>query len=190
MAAGDGVCIWFTGRSGAGKTTVTDSLLSLLQDAGRTVTVLDVVPEFAKLPGERTSEGKLMRKAVVAREVVRHGGVAICVTVGARIEVRREARAMVGPGSFVEVHLDVPAEVSEARRNNRSGKRSLVKRLRRGLRRLRSSMRRGAQTTENWRETADLTLDAVNGTPEAHARAIFDLLLDRGLVVNSKISPG
>ena len=43
-----GVCIWLTGRSGAGKTTVTDELVPMLMQRGRVVTVLDVVPELAK----------------------------------------------------------------------------------------------------------------------------------------------
>lgn len=167
---------------------MTDSLVSLLEQHGRTVTVLDVVPEFAKLPGERTSEGKLMRKAVVAREVVRHGGIAICVTVGARVGVRREARARIGPECFIEVHLDVPAEVSEGRRNRRSGKRSPVKRVRRSLRRLRASVAGDAGSTDNWHETADLTLDAVHATPEANARVVFDELVGRGFVTLSPLS--
>ena len=36
-----GVCLWFTGLSGSGKTTTADALVPLLEAAGRTVTVLD-----------------------------------------------------------------------------------------------------------------------------------------------------
>ena len=65
-SAGSGACIWFTGLSGSGKSTTAQALVPLLEARGRTVTVLDVVPELAKHWSERTSEGKLIRKAFVA----------------------------------------------------------------------------------------------------------------------------
>ena len=107
-----GACIWLTGPSGAGETTVTRALLPLLESAGRTVTVLDTVPLLARLPGERGSS-KLLRKAFVASEVVRHGGIVICVTVSATRAVRAEAREIVGADHFLEVHFDLPIDVAD-----------------------------------------------------------------------------
>ena len=55
MTNNRGVCIWLTGRSGSGKTTVTNELVPMLERRGRVVTVLDVVPELAKHWDERVA---------------------------------------------------------------------------------------------------------------------------------------
>jgi sulfate adenylyltransferase len=177
---GQGVCIWFTGRSGAGKSTVTAALVPMLEAVGRTVTVLDVVPELARSRGERSSEAKLLRKAFVAREVVRHGGVAIAVTVSARAEVRAAARAMVGADPLVEVHADVPAEVSLARKSARTKRPPLRKRVRQAIRRARGAGDPGGGYEAP--TAADLTIDTVAVAPEDNARAVLALLSERGFV--------
>jgi sulfate adenylyltransferase len=177
-----GVCIWFTGRSGAGKSTITNALLPLLNEAGLTVSVLDVVPLLKKRWCERTSEGKLLRKALVASEIVKHGGVAICVTVSARLEVREAARELIGPESFLEVFVDVPAEVALARKATRKRKPSRIKRARHALRRRAAKLPfRNKRPLEAPRSPA-LTIDAVNQPPEESARNLFQLLVDRGFV--------
>lgn len=130
---GRGVCIWLTGPGGAGKSTLTGALLPMLESTGVEVTVLDVVPELRKLRGERTSRGKLIRKAFVAKEVVRHGGVVVCVTISSKRDIREEARSMVGGDSFVEVFVDAPAEVVAGRKAERPKKPALRKRVRRSL---------------------------------------------------------
>ena len=130
---GRGVCIWLTGPGGAGKSTLTASLVPMLESTGAQVTVLDVVPELRKLPGERTSRGKLIRKAFVAKEVVRHGGVVVCVTISSKLEIREQARSMVGEDSFVEVFVDAPAEVVARRKGERQKGPVLRKRFRRSL---------------------------------------------------------
>jgi energy-coupling factor transporter ATP-binding protein EcfA2 len=50
-----GFCIWFTGRSGGGKSTLTKALVPSLQARGYTVSVLDVIPLFKKNWSERSS---------------------------------------------------------------------------------------------------------------------------------------
>lgn len=180
IAADAGVCIWFTGRSGAGKSTVTRALVPMLEQQGRVVTLLDVVPLLAKSWCERTSEGKLLRKALVAGEVARHGGIAICVTVSARRQVRDAAREIVGAGRFLEVYTDIPPHVSAARKAERTKKPPLLKRVRRALRRVRS--RRGGADAYEVPTAPDLALDTVSVPPEHNARTILDLLVERGFV--------
>lgn len=176
-----GACVWLTGRSGAGKSTLTAELVRRLEGAGRIVTVLDVVPELRKLEGETSSRGKLLRKAFVSREVVRHGGIAICVTISAGRGVREQARATVGPESFFEVYVHAPADVSESRRNTRPTRPPLIKRVRRDLRRrLRDAAGRsgGYDVPTN----PALAVDTTTSSPDQAAGQIFELLVERGIV--------
>ena len=57
----------------------------------------------------------IRRIAFVASEVVRHGGAVICAVVSPYEAARNEARDLVGPRSFVLVHLATPLEVCEQR---------------------------------------------------------------------------
>ncbi len=178
------MCVWFTGLSGSGKSTITKALTPMLEASDRTVTVLDTVPAFRKLWCERTSERKLLGKAVVAREVVRHGGVAICVTVSARRDAREDARTMIGPESFIEVFVDTPDEVSAARKRTRGKKPRPVKRaralVRRGLARIPFREQRGYERPRS----PDLTIDTTLVTADESAASIFELLVERGFVVS------
>ena len=178
-----GVCIWFTGRSGAGKSTITNQLIPRLEACGRTITLLDVVPLLAKQWCEKTSEGKLLRKGFVASEVVRHGGIAICVTVSARRETREAVRQLVGPDHFIEVYVDVPPEVAAARKARRPKKTPFLKRVRFLLRRILNTIRPRETQTYEEPTSADLIFDATSQPPEETAEAIFQLLIDRGFLV-------
>lgn len=180
LAPDQGVCLWLTGPSGAGKSTVTRALVPLLHDLDRTVSVLDVVPLLSRRWCERSSEGKLLRKAFVAGEIARHGGIAMCVTVSARRKTRDAARALVGADKFLEIYCDVPAHVSAQRKAARTKKPPLVKRLRRTVRRVRGLGR--SATGYEVPPSPDLTLDTVSEAPEDNAQAILNLLRERGFV--------
>lgn len=177
-----GVCIWLTGPSGAGKTTVTRALLPLLEAAGRTVTVLDTVPLLAKLPGERGSRGKLLRKAFVASEVVRHGGVVICVTVSATRAVRAEAREIVGTDQFLEVHFDLPIDVADARRVQRGSRRSIRKRVKRAAGGIAARLPGRSSGGYEPPIDAEVTIDAASSSPEEGAQLILTALRARGVL--------
>lgn len=181
MSGTDGVCLWFTGRSGAGKSTIVRSLLPAFERAGRAVTVLDVVPVLEKLPGERTSEGKLLRKGFVASEIVRHGGIVICVTVSARRATREAVRSMIGPAGFIEVFVDPPAELARARKRARGRRPTLSKRwrsLRHGVGALTGKRGEGYEAPAS----PDLRIDTAASAPEEGARLVLDLLVERGFV--------
>jgi len=188
MLESRGACIWLTGRSGAGKSTVTAELVALLEQRGRVVTVLDVVPELAKHPFERSSEGKLLRKALVGREVARHGGICICVTVSARAEVRERARELVGADRFLEVFFATPADVAMARKRSRTKRPPLVKRMRRFVRKARNLGR----DTDHYEapQTPALVVDTTHQSPAENARLIVRALEERAfLAVPPSIAP-
>jgi sulfate adenylyltransferase len=115
-----GVCVWFTGLSGAGKSTTAEILTMLLLEYGRQVTVLDgdvVRTHLSKGLGfsKEDRDVNIRRIGFVASEVVRHGGVAVCAAVSPYRSTRDEVRRMVGANSFIEVFVDTPLEVCEGR---------------------------------------------------------------------------
>ncbi|HEX3721938.1 MAG TPA: bifunctional sulfate adenylyltransferase/adenylylsulfate kinase [Nitrolancea sp.] len=115
-----GVCIWMTGLSGAGKSTTCDALTVMLLEQGRQVTVLDgdvVRTNLSQGLGfsKEDRDINIRRIGFVAAEIVRHGGVVICAAVSPYRATRDEIRSMVGADHFVEVFVDTPLEVCEQR---------------------------------------------------------------------------
>ena len=115
-----GVCIWFTGLSGAGKSTTAEILTELLLEYGRQVTVLDgdvVRTHLSKGLGfsKEDRDTNIRRIGFVASELVRHGGMTICAAVSPYRATRNDVRNMVGSDRFIEVFVDTPLEVCEQR---------------------------------------------------------------------------
>ena len=115
-----GCCIWFTGLSGAGKSTIAGLVTQRLQERGRPVTLLDgdvVRTHLSKGLGfsKEDRDTNIRRIAFVASEVARHGGVVICAAVSPYESTRNEARQMVGEQSFVLVYVATPLEECERR---------------------------------------------------------------------------
>jgi len=115
-----GVCLWFTGLSGSGKTTTAELLAQILTHRGQTLTMLDgdvVRTHLSRGLGfsREDRDENVRRVGFVSAEIVRHGGFVICSLVSPYRETRDEVRAMVdaagGPGSFVEVYVDTPLDV-------------------------------------------------------------------------------
>jgi len=117
-----GFAVYFTGLSGAGKSTVARIVADRLEERGpRRVTILDGDHVRKLLSAglgfsKEDRETNLRRIAFVAGEVVRHGGVAVCAAIAPYHGIRREAREVVeAVGGFVEVHVATSLEACEAR---------------------------------------------------------------------------
>jgi len=115
-----GFCLWFTGLSGAGKSTIAEILVTLLMEHGRQVTLLDgdvVRTHLSKGLGfsKEDRDTNIRRIGFVASEIVRHHGVAICAAVSPYSATRSEVRSVVGENQFVEVFVDTPLEICEQR---------------------------------------------------------------------------
>jgi sulfate adenylyltransferase len=115
-----GVCIWFTGLSGAGKSTTAEILTVLLEEHGRQVTVLDgdvVRTHLSQGLGFSREDRDLniRRIGFVAAEIVRHGGLVVCAAVSPYRATRNEVRNLIGANAFVEVFVDTPVEECERR---------------------------------------------------------------------------
>jgi sulfate adenylyltransferase len=115
-----GCCVWLTGLSGAGKSTIAQFLSSHFAAAGRTVTLLDgdvVRTHLSKGLGfsKEDRDTNIRRIAFVAAEIVRHRGIVIVAAVSPYETARNEARDMVGHEGFVLVHVATPLAVCEQR---------------------------------------------------------------------------
>jgi adenylyl-sulfate kinase len=121
MAAAQGVTVFLTGLSGAGKSTVADALVATLEAEGTPVTVLDGDVVRTHLSSELTFSREhrdlnIRRIGWVAGEIVRHGGTVVVAAIAPYEAAREAARAEVEKhGRFVLVHLATPLEVCESR---------------------------------------------------------------------------
>jgi len=108
-----GFVVWFTGLSGAGKSTIANVLKAELEARGRHVELLDgdeVRTHLSKGLGfsKEDRDTNIRRIGYVARLVARSGGVAITAAISPYREVRDEIRAQT-PG-FVEVFARAPLD--------------------------------------------------------------------------------
>jgi sulfate adenylyltransferase len=173
-----GVCVWFTGLPGAGKSATADVLVQLLLEHGRQSTLLDgdvVRTHLSRGLGfsREDRDTNIRRIAFVAGEIVRHGGVAICAAVSPYRDVREEARRMIGSGRFIEVFVDTPLAVCESR-----DAKGMYAQARQGL------IKGFTGVDDPYEEPlqAELTLDTVAYSAIENAERIVELLGERGFV--------
>ncbi len=116
----DGFVVWFTGLSGAGKSTIAARLeVALRQHA---VAVYSVDGDEIRRGLNRdlgyTDEDRvesIRRISELARILVSAGLVVIVAAISPFAEGRQRARSLFAEGAFIEVHVDTPLEVAEAR---------------------------------------------------------------------------
>ncbi|NPV07592.1 MAG: bifunctional sulfate adenylyltransferase/adenylylsulfate kinase [Anaerolineae bacterium] len=173
-----GVCVWFTGLSGSGKSTTAEVLTTLLLEHGRQATVLDgdvVRTHLSKGLGfsKEDRDTNIRRIGFVASEIVRHGGVVICAAVSPYRATRNDVRNMVGADRFVEVFVDTPLEVCEARDSK-----GMYAAARRGEIKGFTGIDDPYEPPEN----PEIRLDTVSHTAEENALLILDYLKRAGLV--------
>ena len=173
-----GVCVWFTGLSGSGKSTTADVLTVLMQEHGRNVTVLDgdvVRTNLSKGLGfsKADRDTNILRIGYVASEIIRHGGIVICAAVSPYRATRNDVRNMMGEEHFVEVFVDTPLEVCEARD---------TKGMYAKARRKEITGFTGIDDPYEEPRNPEVSLDTVNQTPEENARKLLNYLIERGFV--------
>src|ERR671937_2082860 len=109
-----GFTLWFTGLSGAGKTTIAELVPPELERRGRKVEWLDgdeVREHLCKGLGfsKEDRDTNIDRIGWVASKLTRHGAAVIVSAISPYAEARNRARAMVEEfGPFVEVFVDAP----------------------------------------------------------------------------------
>lgn len=173
-----GVCIWFTGLSGAGKSTTADVLTTLLLEHGRQVTVLDGDVVRTHLShglgfSKEDRDINIRRIGFVAAELVRHGGMVLCAAVSPYRSTRNDVRSMVEQGQFVEVFVDTPLEVCEGRD---------VKGMYAMARRGEIKNFTGIDDPYERPENPEIVLDTTAHSPEDNARRVIEYLIEQGFI--------
>ncbi|MBI2382267.1 MAG: bifunctional sulfate adenylyltransferase/adenylylsulfate kinase [Gammaproteobacteria bacterium] len=118
-----GFVVFFTGLSGAGKSTIANALqIKLLELGGRRVTMLDGDHVRKMLSSElgfsrEHRDLNILRIGFVASEIAKHGGIAVCAPIAPYAATRARVRELVtqAGGGFIEVHVSTSLEVCEQR---------------------------------------------------------------------------
>jgi len=170
--------IWFTGLSGAGKSTIASLVERRLHDLGFHTYLLDgdnlrhgLNRDLGFTDADRVEN--IRRSAEVGRILVDGGLVVLASFISPFRSERQMARDLFDEGQFVEVHIDVPLAVAEER--DRKG---LYAKARRGE----LSNFTGIDSPYEPPEAPDLRIDATAATAEENAERIVDFLLQPGVL--------
>ena len=121
----NGFTLWFTGLSGAGKSTIAGIVGPQLEEAGRLVEYLDgdvVRTHLSKGLGfsKEDRDTNIERIGWVASRLTRHGAAVLVSAISPYEETRRKARSLIEEhGPFVEVFVE--ASVDECARRDVKG---------------------------------------------------------------------
>jgi sulfate adenylyltransferase len=173
-----GLCIWFTGLSGCGKSTIASALIPMLMEHGRQATVLDgdvVRTHLSKGLGfsKDDRDTNILRIGFVAGEIARHNGTVICAAISPYRATRNEARKMAGEDRFIEIWVNTPLDVCEQR-----DIKGLYAKARRG------EIKGFTGIDDPYEEplNAEIVLDTVETTPEENARIIIETINEMGFI--------
>ncbi|MBE9117155.1 adenylyl-sulfate kinase [Lusitaniella coriacea LEGE 07157] len=113
-----GVTLWFTGLSGAGKTTISQAVAEQLKSRGCKLEVLDgdiVRQNLTKGLGfsKEDRDENIRRIGFVAHILTRNDVIVIVSAISPYREIREEVRQRIG--NFVEIFVNAPLEVCEGR---------------------------------------------------------------------------
>ena len=174
-----GFCLWFTGLSGAGKSTTADVLIVKLLEHGRQVTALDgdvVRTHLSKGLGfsKEDRDMNIRRIAYVASEIVSHGGGVICAAVSPYRATRNECRTMIGHDRFIEIFVNTPLEICELRD---------VKGMYRQAREGKIKGFTGIDDPYQSPLNPEIIIDGALHSPEENAQCILEYLIERGFVL-------
>src|SRR5437762_1918056 len=174
-----GFTLWFTGLSGAGKTTIAELVRPELERRGRLVEWLDgdeVREHLSKGLGfsKEDRDTNIDRIGWVASRLTRHGAAVIVSAISPYREARQNAREMVeANGTFIEVFVD--ASVEECARRDVKG---LYEKAFKGE----IKEFTGVSDPYEAPEQPEIRIESEYEEPEESAQRIIGLIERRGLI--------
>jgi bifunctional enzyme CysN/CysC len=170
--------LWLTGLSGAGKSTIANLVEAELLRLGHHTYLLDgdnvrhgLNKDLGFTDADRVEN--VRRVSEVARLMLDAGLIVIVSFISPFRSERRMARSLFGEGEFVEVFVDTPLEVAEAR--DRKG---LYAKARRGE----IANFTGVDSPYEPPESPEVHLDTTSEPAEESAQRVFESLRKRGLL--------
>ncbi|KPJ81367.1 MAG: adenylyltransferase [Gammaproteobacteria bacterium SG8_30] len=170
--------LWFTGLSGAGKSTIANLVEKRLQSLGRHTYTLDgdnvrhgLNKDLGFTEADRVEN--IRRVAEVSKLMVDAGLIVLVSFISPFRSERRMARELVEQGEFVEVFVDTPLAVAEQR-----DPKGLYRKAREG----RIKNFTGIDSPYEPPEHAEITLDTMSSSPEQSAELIIGHLARAGLL--------
>jgi bifunctional enzyme CysN/CysC len=170
--------LWFTGLSGAGKSTIANLVEKQLHADGRQTYLLDgdnvrhgLNKDLGFTDEDRVEN--IRRVAEVARLMVDAGLIVMVSFISPFRSERRMARGLVEAGEFIEVFVDAPLALAEAR-----DAKGLYKKARRGELKNFTGIDSPYEAPEN----PEIRLDAARLTPEAAAVQVIAHLRGAGII--------
>jgi sulfate adenylyltransferase len=175
-----GLTVFLTGLSGAGKSTIAKVLYSRFLEMGdRPVSLLDGDIVRRNLSSELSFSKEhrdinVRRIGFVSSEITKNRGIAICAPIAPYIATRAEIRATVEAyGGFIEVHVSTPIEVCEKR--DRKG---VYAKARAGL----IKGFTGVDDPYEMPESPEVRIDTTDLTPNEAAQEILLYLGQKGYI--------
>jgi bifunctional enzyme CysN/CysC len=173
-----GAVIWFTGLSGAGKSTIADALERRLHARGKLTFLLDgdnvrlgLNRDLGFTDADRVEN--LRRVTEVARLMVDAGLIVLCSFISPFERDRASIRERLADTRFLEIFVDAPLDLCERR-----DPKGLYARARRGQ--LRNFT--GIDSVYEPPRSPDLVLDSSADPAEVLADRLLAFLLDRGIL--------
>lgn len=177
MADEKGFTLWFTGLSGAGKTTISELLSKELLARGSRLEILDgdiVRENLSKGLGfsKEDRDTNVRRIGFVADLLSRNGVPVITAAISPYREIRDEAREIMGD-RFIEAYLSASVEVCAARDTKGLYEKAFA-----------GEIKEFTGVSDPYEPPLDpeLTLDTENETPEESAEKILAYLDEKGLI--------
>jgi bifunctional enzyme CysN/CysC len=175
--------LWFTGLSGAGKSTIANLVERRLHALGRATYILDgdnvrhgLNRDLGFTDADRVEN--IRRVAEVAKLMADAGLIVLVSFISPFRAERRLARDMLAEGEFIEVFVDTP--LAEAEKRDVKG---LYKKARAGA--LKNFT--GVDSPYEPPERPEVRIDTTRVTPEAAAEALVDRLMSAARVVDYEI---
>ena len=173
--------VWFTGLSGAGKSTIANAVEKQLHALGRHTYLLDgdnvrhtLNKDLGFTDADRVEN--IRRVAEVARLMVDAGLVVLVSFISPFRAERRMARELMEPGEFLEVFVQTPLAVAETR-----DPKGLYKKARSGQ--LKNFT--GIDSPYEEPEYPEMRIDTTVLSPEQAANAIIEQLRSTGIIDRS-----